>query len=230
MTWALCILAAYLVGSIPFGLLIGLARGIDIREHGSRNIGATNTGRVLGRRFGYLCFALDVLKGALPVAIAGFITGAVHRSPLPNADAWLWIAVAIAAVIGHMHPVYLKFRGGKGVATGLGVLLGLWGHLTWPALLALLIWIISARVTRYVSVSSCIAALSIPLIATAFALFPSDGLSHPESLRESWPFLAMTTVLAALVIWKHRANIARLRAGTEPRIGAKRPDNTETAL
>lgn len=222
--WAACIVGAYIAGSIPFGLLLGLARGIDIRQHGSKNIGATNAGRVLGRGWGYLCFALDVIKGAAPVAIAGWVTGAMNASPIAASSAWLWIAVACAGVLGHMHSVFIGFKGGKGVATGFGVLLGLYGYLTWPALIALLVWIIVVRLTRYVSVSSCIAAGTIPLSTLAFALARSGarGLSPGEGVREIWPFLAMTIVLAFLVIWKHRANITRLRAGTEPKIGGGR--------
>lgn len=218
--WVVSILAAYLVGSVPFGLLIGLARGVDIREHGSRNIGATNVARVLGRRWGFLCFALDVLKGAAPVAIAGGLTGAIWRDPLGAAEAWLWIAVAVAAVVGHMHSVFLRFRGGKGVATGLGALLGMWGVLTWPALIALAVWLVVLRWTRYVSVSSCVAAATIPLSVAVLGIAAAHGgLSTGEAVLDRWPFLVLTTALAGLVIWKHRANFARLRAGTEPKVG-----------
>lgn len=223
MTWLLFILAAYVVGSVPFGLLLGLARGIDIRQHGSKNIGATNAGRVLGRPWGYLCFALDVLKGAAPVAMAGWASGAMAAQPLPQPTAWLWIGVAVAAVFGHMHSVFIGFKGGKGVATGFGVLLGLWGYLTWPALIALAIWIATARLTRYVSVSSCIAAASIPVSVAAFAIAGGlgRGLSPLDGVREVWPFLVMALFLAVAVIVKHRANFARLRAGTESRIGKR---------
>lgn len=224
MTWHLCILAAYLIGSIPFGLLIGFARGIDIRQHGSKNIGATNAGRVLGRPWGYLCFTLDVLKGALSVFIAGSLNGLFARGALDARDAWLWIAVAAAAVLGHMHSIFLKFKGGKGVATGFGVMLGLWPHLTWPALIALALWLLVARASRYVSLASCIAALSIPVSTATIGLVSAlmRGLSPVEQVRELWPFLVLTVALAALVVFKHRANLARLRAGTENRIGAPR--------
>lgn len=223
MTWPICILAAYLIGSIPFGLLIGLTRGIDIRQHGSKNIGATNAGRVLGRRWGSLCFALDVLKGAVPVLLAGWWSGAITHRPLGAGEAWLWITVAAAAVIGHMHSIYIKFKGGKGVATGFGVLLGLWGFLTWPAIIALAVWLIVARITRYVSIASCVAAATIPFSAAAIGVVAAlaRGLSLVAMVRECWPFLVLTTALAALVIVKHRANLARLRAGTENRIRAR---------
>lgn len=221
--WALCIAGAYLAGSIPFGLLLGFTRGVDLRRHGSKNIGATNAGRVLGRGWGYLCFGLDVMKGAAPVALAGWITGAMSVPPIEARTAWLWIAVACAAVFGHMHSIFIGFKGGKGVATGFGVLLGLVGSLTWPALIALAVWLVVVRITRYVSVASCISAVTIPLSTLAFAMARSAerGLSPGESVREVWPFLTMTIGLALLVIWKHRANITRLRAGAEPKIGRR---------
>jgi glycerol-3-phosphate acyltransferase PlsY len=220
--WTLGILGSYLAGSVPFGLLIGLARGIDIREHGSKNIGATNAGRVLGRRWGVLCFALDVLKGAAPVLLAGWATGAVHRSPRSAEESWLWIACAVAAVLGHMHSVFLRFTGGKGVATGFGVMLGLWGAMTGPALVALAAWALCARLTRYVSVSSVVAAATLPISVAILAARRAPPGSRPLAhVREAWPFLVMSVALAGLVIWKHRANLARLRAGTEPRIGAR---------
>lgn len=227
MTWALLIAAAYLVGSIPFGLLIGMSRGIDIREHGSRNIGATNAGRVLGRPWGLLCFALDLLKGALPVIAAGWRAGLLGRAILAPTEAALWIAVAVAAVLGHMFPIYLRFKGGKGVATGFGVLLGLWGVLTVPALVALAVWVVAARLTRYVSLSSCLAAGSLPIAAAAWVALSAgfQGRATIEGLRHAWPFFLMTVGLAGLVVWKHRANLARIRAGTEPKIGPSRGES-----
>lgn len=223
--WASCIVGAYLAGAIPFGLLIGFAKGIDLRAHGSKNIGATNAGRVLGRHWGFVCFALDVAKGAAPVAVAGWLTGAMTRSPQPLTEALLWIGVAAAAVVGHMHSVFINFKGGKGVATGFGVLLGLYGYLTWPVLIALAVWLIVVRVTHYVSVSSCVAAATIPVSLLAFSLAGTAdrGLSPAASVREAWPFLALSAFLAVLVIWKHRANFARLRAGTESKVWLSKP-------
>ncbi len=224
LLWALCIAGAYLAGSIPFGLLIGRLRGIDIRQHGSRNIGATNVGRVLGRPWGMLCFFLDMAKGALPVLIAGWLTGILGRRDIAAADAWLWLGVIGAAIAGHMFPVFIGFRGGKGVATGFGALLGAWPVLTVPALAALFVWVIALRITRYVSVSSCIAAIALPLTVAGWAAAGAWGDDSGHAwLEHSWPFLAGTAALAAVVIWKHRANFARLRAGTEFKVGAKRP-------
>lgn len=220
--WSVAILGAYLLGSVPFGFLIGRFRGIDIRQLGSRNIGATNVGRVLGRRWGMLCFALDVLKGALAVLLAGWWTGALS-DPAPGATrAWLWLAVAGAVIAGHMFTIFLNFRGGKGVATGFGALLAMWPHLTAPALIALFIWIATLRATRYVSVSSILAAIILPLTVALQALARAQGPAL-DRLAGAAPFLLATSALAALVIWKHRANIARLRAGTEPKVGRARP-------
>src|SRR5437870_3812335 len=115
---ALALLAAYLVGAIPFGYLIARARGVDIFHAGSGNIGATNVGRVLGRRFGLVVFALDFAKGAVPVALSGLLPAEAHDAlGLPNA---LRVGVALCSLLGHLFPVYLGFRGGKGVATGAG--------------------------------------------------------------------------------------------------------------
>ena len=123
------ILLAYLLGSVPFGLLIGLTHGVDIRNRGSGNIGATNLGRILGRKWGYLGFVLDVGKGLVPAWYAGSYLcrsyGLGARSELTPAAQLVWLAVAAAAILGHMFPVYLRFRGGKGVATSLGVVLGM---------------------------------------------------------------------------------------------------------
>lgn len=220
--WLPLALGAYIVGSIPFGLLIGFARGVDIREHGSRNIGATNTGRVLGRPFGILCFVLDALKGAVPVATAGLVMGAWGAAPaeLGALRLSLWLLVACASFIGHVAPIWLRFRGGKGVATGFGALLAMWPILTFPALLAILAWALVLAACRMMSLASIAGALSVPLsLALMAALSPAGAAS---GLRATGPALAVTAALAVLVIWRHRGNLARIRLGTEPRIGRPR--------
>lgn len=222
--WLPWMIAAYVIGSTPVGLLIGRLRGIDIREHGSKNIGATNVTRVLGRPLGVTCFILDFLKGAAPVVLAALVMD-VWTGPKGGAQslsahvAWLWIGVAGAGVAGHMFSFWLRFKGGKGVATGFGAMCGLWPFVTVPALAALLIWILLAAITRYVSVASCAAAGSLPLLVLAWRLVSAGG---GDAVSGAWPFVLATTALGAVVIWKHRANIARLRAGTESRIGAGR--------
>ena len=223
LLWGACIGGAYLVGSIPFGVLIGRAKGIDIRQHGSRNVGATNVGRVLGRRLGLVCFFLDLLKGAVPVLAAGVAGGVIGREPVDPGLAplaiWLWLAVATAAVTGHMASVFLGFDGGKGVATGFGAMLAMWPLLTFPALGALLVWYAVVRLTRYVSLASMLAAVSMPLWYSAWSL-PLAGPDMFPSLARTGPPLIATAALACLVVWRHRANIGRLRRGEEPKIGS----------
>jgi len=204
-------------------VLIGRARGIDIREHGSRNVGATNVGRVLGRRLGLACFVLDLLKGAVPVLVAGFAGGMIGREPtapgIGSVTIWLWLAVASAAVTGHMASVFLGFDGGKGVATGFGAMLAMWPLLTFPALGALLVWYAVLRLTRYVSLASMLAAVSVPLWYLAWTI-PRAGPEISPSLAATAPPLIATTALAFLVVWRHRANVGRLRRGQEPKAGS----------
>lgn len=225
-TWLACIIGAYVIGSIPFGVIIGRAKGIDIRQHGSKNIGATNVTRVLGKRLGMLCFALDVLKGAAPVVIAGIVNQTLGRTApqLTQTQMWLWLAVAAAAVAGHMYSIFLRFRGGKGVATGFGAALGMWPLLTLVALGALVVWYVALRMFKYVSVASMLGAISLPL-GYLLSSIPPDATEHPLShtldhVVHASPPLIGTMVIALLVIWRHRGNIARLRRGEEPRIGS----------
>ena len=229
--WLLGIVGAYLFGSIPFGVLIARSRGIDIRKHGSRNIGATNVARVLGRPLGMVTFGLDMAKGAVPVLVTGAVAGVLGARPAsPNPDVhvlttaqlWLWLAVACAAVLGHMFSPFLGFRGGKGVATGFGVLVAMWEVLTIPALVAIVVWYGTLRTTRYISVASMAAALSLP-VGYLLSVLPRDALEQPAShslnqIAAASPGLIVTTLLAALVLYMHRANITRLRRGEEPRV------------
>jgi glycerol-3-phosphate acyltransferase PlsY len=229
MYWLPATVLSFLCGSIPFGFLLGKLRGVDIREHGSRNIGATNVARVLGRPLGVLCFLLDALKGALPVAITGAMLGLWGRSAseLGASQQWLWLLTAFAALMGHMFSPWIGFRGGKGVATGFGALCAMWPLLTTAALIALGVWVASAAISRYVSLSSMLAAWTIPVVV-AVASARSSG-SAADGLAAAWPLLLSTGLLALLILWKHRANIRRLRAGTEPRIGEARPPSTAGA-
>ena len=214
--WFLWVLAGYVCGSIPFGLLIGLARGIDIRTRGSGNVGATNCGRVLGRRWGAVCFVLDVSKGLAPVVAAGVVLGFAGRARLSAPEAFSWLAVGAASVLGHVFPLWLGFKGGKGVATGLGVLLGVWPLLTIAALGAVLTWLLLAGLLRFVSLASIVAALALPLYVVATCWV------RDRALGEAWPFLLVTCALSALVVLRHRGNIGRLLEGTEPRIRHQR--------
>jgi glycerol-3-phosphate acyltransferase PlsY len=215
MIWAAFILGAFLSGSIPFGLLIARAKGTDIRRHGSKNIGATNVGRVLGRRWGILCLVLDSLKAFIPTATCGLWFHLLGQPAPSVADTFLWLLVLAAAILGHIFSPWVGFKGGKGVASSLGAMLGFFPLLTFAALGALAIFLIVLKTWRYVSLASCLAAASIPVLAL---LTP---LASGGDVGAAWPVVACSSALAGLVIFRHRANIARLRAGTEPRVGGR---------
>ncbi|MFG0284177.1 MAG: glycerol-3-phosphate 1-O-acyltransferase PlsY [Phycisphaerales bacterium JB039] len=221
MLWPLLIALGFASGSIPFGLIIGRLRGVDIREHGSRNIGATNVMRVLGRGPGIACFILDVAKGLGPTLGAGLAMGLAGRWTIEAQPMALWLCVAAACVLGHMYSPWVRLRGGKGVATGLGALLGVFPLVMWPAVGGLVVWIALLKLTRYVSVASIAAAASLPILTgVEMALLGAQGRPAGAGLGVALGFLV---ALALLVIWKHRSNIARLRAGTEPPIGSPTP-------
>ena len=210
--WALWIAAGSLFGSVPFAWLIGRGHGIDIRRHGSGNVGATNLGRAVGRPWGALCLVLDAAKGAAPVLLSGSQMGMTGGDPA-GVETWGWLGVAAAAMIGHVYPVWLGFRGGKGVATGLGVLLGFWPTLTLPAVGALLTWLLVLGLSRYVGLASIVAAVATPcylLAINAAAGRPLAGIA---------PFLVVTTLMALLVVVRHRGNLVRTLQGKEPRVG-----------
>ncbi|MCH2136358.1 MAG: glycerol-3-phosphate 1-O-acyltransferase PlsY [Phycisphaerales bacterium] len=221
MSWAIWIIVAYCLGSIPFGLLMGLAKGVDIRTHGSGNIGATNLGRTLGRRWGIACFILDLGKGLIPVLGAGFAHGLIGRwmTDIPAQDSWLWLAVGVAALIGHVFPVYLRFKGGKGVATAFGVLLGTFPTLSVAAGAGMATWLLVVALTRTVSLASMVAACMVPC-ATAIVLLmiPSPEEEASIAARMSPP-MAITLLVALLVLIRHRSNIARLLRGSEHTVG-----------
>jgi glycerol-3-phosphate acyltransferase PlsY len=200
------VLLAYLMGSIPFGLLIARTQGIDIREHGSKNIGATNVWRVLGKKWGLLTFACDAGKGILAVAAAHRLAAGVPAEQAALAG----VLAALGCILGHSFPVWLGFKGGKGVATSLGVLLGL---MPLASLAVLLLWAAVFGISRYVSLASIAAAIALPPV-TAFLL----KTGH----LQGWVHFHFACVAAALVAWRHRENIRRLAAGTENRFGRKK--------
>jgi len=225
-TFALAAAAAYLLGSIPFGLLIAKAHGKDLRSIGSGNIGATNVSRALGRKWAYICFVLDVLKGFVPTFAAVFL--ATPLSTQSHTERiivlWLWLAVGCAAVIGHIFPLYLRFKGGKGVATSFGVALGIWPYYTTCAPFAIATWILVVLVWRYVSLASVIASVAFPItLASAIALRPGWRFA------DLWPLLVVAAAIPLMVAIRHRQNIARLIAGTEGKIRpgkSKKDQNT----
>ncbi|MBW4040143.1 MAG: glycerol-3-phosphate 1-O-acyltransferase PlsY [Acidobacteria bacterium] len=206
--WLFTLTLAYLLGSIPFGyLLVRFFRKQDVRATGSGNIGATNVARSGGKALGLLTLLLDALKGAVAVLIAG------HLAPnTPHGPSILAIAAAVAAVIGHVFPVWLGFRGGKGIATALGVFLAL---VPLVALSALGLFILVVAVTRLVSLGSILAAISIPLFALVLVTHRSPAL------------LLGLSVISLLTIVKHHANIVRLLHGTESRFGSSQPPQSK---
>jgi acyl phosphate:glycerol-3-phosphate acyltransferase len=212
MRFVALLLGSYLLGSVPFGLLIAAGHGIDLRKVGSGNIGATNLSRALGKKWAYVCFALDLLKGFLPTMAAG-----VWLSDISGTRGLLaWLAVGCAAVIGHVFPVYLRFKGGKGVATSFGVALGFWPYYTICAAGALAVWVVFLFIWRYVSLASLAAAAAFPIVlVSAIVLAPGWQFS------QLWPLLIVATVIPILVFVRHRDNIVRLLAGTEGKIFQK---------
>jgi acyl phosphate:glycerol-3-phosphate acyltransferase len=198
-------LVGYLLGSIPFGLIIGLARGVDIRKVGSGNIGATNLGRALGMRYFWYAFVLDALKGLLPtlaVSIIAYIAG------LPS---WVALVTGVATLCGHIFPIYLKFKGGKGVATSFGVVLGVWPIFTLAGVAAGLVFLVVFMAYRYISLASITSSVCfVPFVLVL-------GLYTAQPWHSLGVLLAAAFLLALLIVVKHRANIRRLLAGTEPK-------------
>ncbi|MBU3666160.1 MAG: glycerol-3-phosphate 1-O-acyltransferase PlsY [Chthoniobacterales bacterium] len=193
---------AFLLGSIPTGYLVARARGVDIRRHGSGNIGATNVLRTLGKPLGIFVFVVDALKGFMAVWIAkSFGDG--------SAADWLGIIAAVAVIAGHNYTPWLGFKGGKGIATSAGVLLA---FSPWTVLFITVVWFVFFKTTHYVSVASIAASVAVPV---------SIGALWSGGIAGSAPLFVFALVISALAIWRHRSNIRRLREGTEPRFASK---------
>jgi glycerol-3-phosphate acyltransferase PlsY len=209
MSLVLALLAAYALGSIPAAYIAGTWKGIDLRKHGSGNLGATNVFRVLGPRIGSAVFAFDMLKGAIPVLTFWRSVDPSIASPVV-----IQILCGVAAIAGHVRPLWLGFsKGGKGVATAGGVFLGLAPVETGLALAAFALTLLASG---YVSLGSMIAAILLPVL-----LFIREGVS---------PLFVVCAVIAVFVFWTHRANIERLRQGTENRFGKKQGKRTPVML
>jgi len=185
---------AYIVGAIPNGLIIGkMIWGVDLREHGSHNIGATNAWRTLGKAAGFSIFLLDLFKGVFGVFIASKTAGTPEMLVLGG----------ILAIVGHSWSVFLKFKGGKGVATGLGVILSL---MPIPTAIIFLVWFVIVKITGYVSLGSIVAAALVPVLAWFY--------SQPQA------FIYFGVIAAVFIIYRHKTNIERLLNGTESKIKA----------
>ena len=192
------LLAAYLIGGIPFGFLIGKARGVDVRTVGSQNIGATNVFRTVGKKWGFLALFLDMMKGFVPTFLCKRYAADLS---------WLPLAGGATCADGHMLTPYTQFKGGKGVATGLGVIAML---MPLPSLIVFLVWLAIVMVTKYVSLGSCIAAALVPILSYAWG--------YPGA------YTAFGVLAAAFIIIRHKANIVRLMNGTENKIHAGHRD------
>ena len=203
LSYILTALGAYLIGSIPTGFLVAKAKGIDIRSVGSGNIGATNAMRVLGKPAGIFVLLMDALKGFGAVYLCALLGGKYHAGA--NAET-LRILAGICAVLGHNYTCWLKFKGGKGIATTAGVYLAL---APWALLIGLVVFLVAVLATKYVSVGSIAGALALP--AAVWLTPPHDLLLG-----------IVTTALGVLAIYKHKSNLQRLMAGTESRLGRKK--------
>jgi glycerol-3-phosphate acyltransferase PlsY len=207
LKFAAVALLSYLLGSIPAGYLAGRIAGIDIRKAGSGNIGATNVTRTLGCRYGYPVLLVDFAKGALAVWISVLFSRYVE--PRPSSTEIYGIVGAISCVLGHVFPVWLGFKGGKGVATSVGAIFGL---MPLAAAIAVVVWVVTFEVTRYVSVASIATALLLP-----FAVLGLTYARHANGMA----LFYFSLCLAVVVVSRHRSNISRLLRGTEPRFKRK---------
>jgi glycerol-3-phosphate acyltransferase PlsY len=205
MTWLLIAVLSYFIGSIPSGYLVARSQGVDIRQHGSRNIGATNVLRVMGKKWGYLVFLCDSSKGFLAVKL-GFLIAAhsLQSSVLGE------VIAAIACILGHNYTLWLGFKGGKGIATSGGVILALFPIAVICCIA--IVWVVVFYSSKYVSLASIAAAVALP-----FSVF----LFVPKTGTEFWVVFGFSILVCVLAVWRHQSNIVRLMNGTETRFGKK---------
>ena len=217
MSWLLPLLG-FLLGSIPFGLLMGKIKGIDIRQHGSGNIGATNVFRILGKQSGITCLLLDFTKGLVPVLFARNMVEPMMAEQQFTAQS-IEVLTALASIMGHNYSPWIGFKGGKGIATTAGAITAL---MPFGLVLLILVWAIFTFTTKYVSVGSIAAAASLPILVITGSAY------HGKLANGTWnkPLFIFSLIAAILAIWKHRANIARLKAGTENSIGQKKKEDS----
>ena len=205
MTLLLIAILSYLIGSIPIGYLVARSQGIDIRQVGSRNIGATNVLRVMGKKWGYLVFLCDTLKGFLSVKLGLLLATQAFLSPVLGG-----VVAAVTCILGHNYTIWLGFKGGKGMATSGGVVLALFPVSVICSVA--IVWIGVFYASKYVSLASIASAIALP--CSVFLFVPKTGF-------EFWTLFIFTVLIAALAVWRHRTNIERLRNGTESRFGKK---------
>lgn len=208
----LYIVMAYVIGSVPFGYLAGKLNGVDLREHGSHNIGATNAVRVLGKKWGVPVFFCDFLKGFLPLWWYKMHLGGDMAEFNEVQMGWL-LAMMIALVLGHTYTCFLRFRGGKGVATMGGCLVAFQPLV---AGVAVAVFVVTVAIWRYISLSSMLAGVA--MVAAAALAATQDGAVTPAE----WMALGVLALILALVVYKHRANIGRICRGEEPKIFSKK--------
>ena len=205
MTWLLIAVLSYFIGSIPSGYLVARSQGVDIRQHGSRNIGATNVLRVMGKKWGYLVFLCDSSKGFLAVKLGFLIAAHSLQSPVLGG-----VIAAIACILGHNYTLWLGFKGGKGIATSGGVILALFPIAVICCIA--IVWVIVFYSSKYVSLASIAAAVALP-----FSVF----LFVPKTETEFWVVFGFSLLVCLLAVWRHQSNIVRLMNGTETRFGKK---------
>jgi glycerol-3-phosphate acyltransferase PlsY len=205
MTWLLIAVLSYFIGSIPSGYLVARSQGVDIRQHGSRNIGATNVLRVMGKKWGYLVFLCDSSKGFLAVKL-GFLIAA-HSLPSSVLGG---VIAAMACILGHNYTLWLGFKGGKGIATSGGVILALFPIAVICCIA--IVWVIVFYSSKYVSLASIAAAVALPF--SVFLMVAKTG-------TEFWVVFGFSLLVCILAVWRHQSNIARLMNGTETRFGKK---------
>jgi len=214
----------YVAGSIPFAWVIGKLNGVDIRTVGSKNIGATNLGRTLGGRYFWYAFVLDAAKGFIPVLVAALLIQHWNLSTLPK---WSPLLTGIGCMIGHVFPVWLKFKGGKGVATGFGLVLGFWPLFTLAGLVAGAFFVFMLMVYRMISLSS-ITSAAVFVFAVAWLSGWDNKYVHTFLLPDQrWPMITVAALFAGLIIFRHRTNITRLLNGTEPKVGQREVDKAK---
>src|ERR1700720_638593 len=196
MTWLLIAIVSYFIGSIPSGYLVARTQGVDIRQHGSRNIGATNVLRVMGKKWGYLVFLCDASKGFLAVRLGMLVATHALLTPVLGG-----VIAAITCILGHNYTIWLGFKGGKGIATSGGVILALFPIAVICCIA--IVWVVVFYSSKYVSLASIAAALALP-----FSVF----LFVPKTGTEFWVVFGFSLLVCLLAVWRHQSNIVRLRS------------------